>query len=706
MKNSIFTCILCLLFFTNSFSQSITRLLAASPFDNVLRILDSSNYTQLSTKNIVSNIGSVSGVFGLAKRPSTGVYYTIFNFAGNRYLGTMNLNTGSITAVGNLNDNFSQLTINGNNTLLGVTGSGAAVPNTVYRINPTNAAKTSIGVVPSGNGQVICYNPSNNRVYHWTQSYPYNLTSFDTLFSSPIAIPGSNSGELMGAVYKTSNSFVTYDWDQNFMKVHGGGNTSGQVAFMTQSMKALAYVTCSRTIAATSASVCANGAITFTMSGSSGATYQWFKNGVLIPGATSITYSTLGGGYFKCSITDVCGTDSLAPGKNIFVLSTPTVAITGPSVACVGQTVQLVGSSGGSSQWYKNGVLIAGATTNSYVVSVPGTYNMIKVNLNACQDSAQSGKAVTFLSNPTVSILGPSSVCSGASTSYTANGAGTYTWSNLATGNVVTFTPATSTSYSVIGANAGVCFGTAVISVSVVPSPVINIASSSSVVCLNSTSATLIGSGGLTYTWLPGGANTNSISVSPVSNTTYTLIGADAAGCKNSSTLPLTVANLPTVTAAAAFSVVCPNEPARLTAGGALSYSWNTGATTSSIIVTSSVTSIYTVTGTDANGCSATKTVQIKVSASCVGINELNSNPNYEMRLSPNPTNGELTIESEDKIKSVEVYDLAGKLLHKEIVTPVYQHQINLSFLNNSIYLIRVTHLSGKINESKLIVDK
>ena len=51
---------------------------------------------------------------------------------------------------------------------------------------------------------------------------------------------------------------------------------------------------------------------------------------------------------------------------------------------------------------------------------------------------------------------------------------------------------------------------------------------------------------------------------------------------------------------------VCLNDGTMLSASGATSYVWSTGATTQNIAVTPSQTTTYTVTGTDANGCTAT----------------------------------------------------------------------------------------------------
>lgn len=66
---------------------------------------------------------------------------------------------------------------------------------------------------------------------------------------------------------------------------------------------------------------------------------------------------------------------------------------------------------------------------------------------------------------------------------------------------------------------------------------------------------------------------------------------------------------------------ICAGQSATLTASGATTYSWNTGAATASISVTPSSTTMYTVTGTDASGCSTKQTAVVTISASNLNVN-------------------------------------------------------------------------------------
>ncbi len=109
-------------------------------------------------------------------------------------------------------------------------------------------------------------------------------------------------------------------------------------------------------------------------------------------------------------------------------------------------------------------------------------------------------------------------------------------------------------------------------------------------------------------------ALTASITVSPVATTTYTVTASNAVGCTASVSGVVTVNTLPV--AASTNGVVCtgaPVSPATLTASGGGTYLWNTGATTASI--TTLVVGAYTVTVTNAAGCTASASGTVTTAA-------------------------------------------------------------------------------------------
>lgn len=122
------------------------------------------------------------------------------------------------------------------------------------------------------------------------------------------------------------------------------------------------------------------------------------------------------------------------------------------------------------------------------------------------------------------------------------------------------------------------------------------------------------------------GATTNSITVAPTSTTTYTVTVTGGNGCTSEASKTIKVnAVKPTISISPESPSFCQGSSVKLTATGseAGTYLWNTGATTASIDADQATT--YSVTFTNANGCSATAEIAVTQ----------NSNPTVS--ISPNP---------------------------------------------------------------------
>lgn len=96
------------------------------------------------------------------------------------------------------------------------------------------------------------------------------------------------------------------------------------------------------------------------------------------------------------------------------------------------------------------------------------------------------------------------------------------------------------------------------------------------------------------YSWQPGNGGASTYTVGPLTETTvFTLTVNDA--CNMTTTKTFSVNITPTVSVASVS--VCAGEAVVLTATGAASYTWSTGATTNPITVSPPATTSYTVTG-------------------------------------------------------------------------------------------------------------
>ena len=97
------------------------------------------------------------------------------------------------------------------------------------------------------------------------------------------------------------------------------------------------------------------------------------------------------------------------------------------------------------------------------------------------------------------------------------------------------------------------------------------------------------------------------------SSGTYTQTLQSTAGCDSVASLALTITGNPTVVAGN-DQTICAGESVTLSGSGAASYAWDNGITDNTAFSTST-TNTYTVTGTDANGCTATDDVTVTVNA-------------------------------------------------------------------------------------------
>jgi hypothetical protein len=213
------------------------------------------------------------------------------------------------------------------------------------------------------------------------------------------------------------------------------------------------------------------------------------------------------------------------------------------------------------------------------------------------------------------------SICPGASTNLSASGTGavSYAWtpttglSNPSIANPVA-TPATTTTYVVAVTNGNGCTDTDTVIVTVVPLPTPSITPDGPTTFCTGNSVKLTSVTAPFYKWSTSAADTlQSITVS--TSGTYSVTIRNSLGCTASTSIAVTVNPLPMVDAGPNASV-CINKKIQLTATGALTYSWKPGktlsdSTISNPFVTPTVTTTYTVTGTDSKGCKASDSVVI-----------------------------------------------------------------------------------------------
>ncbi len=97
----------------------------------------------------------------------------------------------------------------------------------------------------------------------------------------------------------------------------------------------------------------------------------------------------------------------------------------------------------------------------------------------------------------------------------------------------------------------------------------------------------------------------------------YTVTGTDANGCVNLDSISVIVNALPTVSGNASQAVICAGDSTQLTGSGAATYLWDNGIVNGGWAMPA-ITTVYTVIGTDINGCMDTNNVTITVNVNPV----------------------------------------------------------------------------------------
>lgn len=256
----------------------------------------------------------------------------------------------------------------------------------------------------------------------------------------------------------------------------------------------------------------------------------------------------------------------------------------------------------------------------------PGNYN-VNLRVLICSDTLSVTHTVnSSLSIPALTISPDISLCNGDSTVLTITGAQTYSWSpstSLSSSNdsIVMAFPNATTTYTVIGTTASGCTTTSTVTVSAVIADVEIIPVGDTIVCFGN-AVTLNGSGTTQYLWSNG---STSATINPTTSGLYYLEGIEN-GCHDLDSINIVVNPVPaTFVSGSPSQTICNGVPINIQAFGADTYLWSpsTGlnSTTDSIVFANpSISTTYTVTGTNQFGCSGTATTTIIPATASVNI--------------------------------------------------------------------------------------
>lgn len=355
----------------------------------------------------------------------------------------------------------------------------------------------------------------------------------------------------------------------------------------------------------------ASGGISYVWSPSTGLSDSTIANPTACPTVTT-TYIVTGTDANSCTNTDTV---------IVTVSPLPTANAGNDTTICIGDSVQLNATGGTSYTWIPAGSLTNPNITNP--IAFPNTTTTYVVTVTdglGCVDT--DTVTITVVPLPTVTISNDTTICDGACVQLNATGGTSYSWSpitGLSNPNIANpiACPTANTTYTVIVTNANSCTATDSVTITINPLPTIT-ASNDTTIC-DGACASLNASGGVSYVWSPSTGLSDSTIANPTacvtSQTTYVVTGIDANGCVNSDTVTISINPLPTITASPDVWV-CVGDSAQIFANGGTSYTWSPTAGLSNPNISNPMaapanTTLYVVTGTDANGCSNTDSVLV-----------------------------------------------------------------------------------------------
>jgi len=184
--------------------------------------------------------------------------------------------------------------------------------------------------------------------------------------------------------------------------------------------------------------------------------------------------------------------------------------------------------------------------------------------------------------------------------------------------------------------------------------PIINVVSQNLKACYNNTVATTA-SGAASYTWVSSSntvvSTTQTLSVTVLSNSIYTVIGALTNGCKGTNTVNVSLHPLNTDNIIASKNPACIGDAVTLSLPAVASHTWNNTNFNPLFIVSPTAATTYSLDFTDTLGCVSSKTITIDVDANCspkiytgVTINGNNNNNIFRIDNIENYKNNTVTI--------------------------------------------------------------
>ncbi|MHC1731146.1 MAG: PKD-like domain-containing protein [Bacteroidales bacterium] len=466
--------------------------------------------------------------------------------------------------------------------------------------------------------------------------------------------------------------------------------------------------------------------------GEPGYTYLWAPvAGLSDPNSKTPTAKPSATTTYTVTVTDANGCQTTA---SIEVIVAPVLNVTVSADdynigTCPASDAQLTASASGGEPGYTylwspaTGLSDATIANPTAKPAVTTSYTVLVTDVNGCTATASLTITVAPVLAATATVSDPNiGTCPTSQTTLDVIVTGgepgyTYLWAPATglsdvTSKTPTAKPAVTTTYTVTVTDNNGCQTTAPVIVTVLPDLVVTATADDLLIGTCPTSRSNLGAtvtggeAGYTYSWAPAtGLNNPNVSnpiAKPSISTTYTVTVTDANGCQASDDITVTVAPELTVSATADDEILstCPTSVAQITAtalggeelaAGGYTWSWapSTGLSATNIpnpVAKPASTTTYTVTVTDANGCTAVNTITIEVRPPLTAIATatdylIGSCPASTTTLDVNVTGGELPY--------IYSWVPAASLSDATVKSPVAKPAVNTT------YTVTVTDANG-----------
>jgi uncharacterized protein YjdB len=230
-----------------------------------------------------------------------------------------------------------------------------------------------------------------------TLSGPLNICAGGSVLLTSDAGPGYTyqwyNGSLASPIAGATNITYTATTAGNYFVVDQ--NTTGCGATSAISNVRVSPLPFASITNPTSPIFCTGGSVVLSAPLSVANTFQWYKNGIAIAGATNTSYVAGATGNYTVVIdSPASGCLATSPIKVVTVVGAPTVTFMSPSSFCWGSSAHIAavvttGAGTVGYQWSLGGTPLAGATNATYDATVSGTYKItISVGGGTCSDSS------------------------------------------------------------------------------------------------------------------------------------------------------------------------------------------------------------------------------------------------------------------------------------------------------------------------------